>query len=232
MRMVTRLTLALVVWATVAAAQTRDVALNLDLNDRTGPLEINHFALAQGGLTEEPLWTDRVPEVKALNPALIRFFAQPYFDVLPAPNTYDWRKLDETVDLIHRTGAEPLMDITLKPKLLYPKIDPKVVYPNDWKQWDDLIFNMARHYKGRIHYWEIGDECEIGEDSGCAYECTPENYSVYYQHTAEAIMQADPEAHVGGPTIASYNHPLLPYFLNYVETHKLPLHFVSWHVYS
>jgi hypothetical protein len=39
-----------------ASPQTRNISLRLNLNDTTGPLEIDRFALGQGGLSEEPMW--------------------------------------------------------------------------------------------------------------------------------------------------------------------------------
>ncbi len=157
-----------------AAAQLHTIDLKLNLDDKMGAMNIDRLAsLAQGGLSAEPIWTNRVPEIRAIHPKLIRFFAQAYFDVLPAKDTYNWKEMDAWVDMIRKTGAEPLMDIMLKPRLLFPKIDPAVMEPSSWKQWDGLIYNMALHYKNRVHYWEVGDECELGEGSGCPYQCTP-----------------------------------------------------------
>ena len=46
--------------AMLAPAQSRTVALRLNLSDTAGPLEIDRFALGQGGLSEERMWADRV----------------------------------------------------------------------------------------------------------------------------------------------------------------------------
>ena len=45
-----------------ASPQVRNVSVRLSLNDSAGPLEIDHFALGQGGLSEEPMWADRAAE--------------------------------------------------------------------------------------------------------------------------------------------------------------------------
>ncbi len=60
----------------------------------------------------------------------------------------------------------------------------------------------------------------------------PENYAVYYKHTVEAILRADPGSHVGGPAVAQFDSQMLPALLNFVEANKVPLHFVSWHLYD
>jgi hypothetical protein len=63
-----------------ASPQSRNISLRLNLNDTAGPLEIDRFALGQGGLSEEPMWADRVAEIRDLHPRLIRLFIQEYFD--------------------------------------------------------------------------------------------------------------------------------------------------------
>jgi len=118
---------------------------------------------------------------------------------------------------------------------LFPTVDQDVVEPQDYKQWDELIFNLVRHYKQRgsgIRYWEVANEPDIGEDGGCPYRFKPENYVRYYQHTTAAILRADPDARVGGPALAGWKSPLLPALLESAAAGQAALHFVSWHTYD
>lgn len=219
----------------IATAQGRPVQVRVDLAARLGPLEIDRFALGQGGLSEEPMWADRMAEIRALKPRLIRLFLQEYFDLLPAPDRYHWTTLDASVDLILKTGAKPLMCIAFKPRVLYPKIDQNIVEPTSWEAWEKLIYAMVRRYKERgagIRYWEVSNEPDIGENGGCPYRFTPENYLRYYQHTVAAILRADPEARVGGPALANPESPILPALLDFCSANKIPLHFISWHIYN
>ncbi len=39
----------------------------LDLSGKLAPLEIDHMALGQGGLSEQPMWDDRVNEIRMLS---------------------------------------------------------------------------------------------------------------------------------------------------------------------
>jgi hypothetical protein len=218
-----------------APSQNRTVALRLNLSDTAGPLEIDRFALGQGGLSEEPMWADRVAEIRDLHPRVIRLFVQEYFDLLPEHGRYHWDTLNESVDLIRKTGATPLMNIDFKPKVLYPAIDHAIVDPTSYEEWEQLIYNMVLHYKERgsgIRYWEVSNEPDIGENGGCPYLFTPENYTRYYQHTVAAVMRADPEARVGGPALAGSRSAILPALLSFCEAGKAPLHFVSWHIYN
>ena len=218
-----------------AYAQTQPISVRFFLKERQGPLEIDKFALGQGGLSEEPMWDDRVAEIRALSPRIIRLFIQEYFDLLPARDRYYFETLDRSVDTILKTGAKPLMCICFKPKILFPVVNQDIVEPNDYDQWEKLIFNIVRHYKNRgagIRYWEVANEPDIGEDGGCPYRFKPDSYCRYYQHTVAAIVRADPNALVGGPALANANSPILPALLDFCTKEETPLHFVSWHIYS
>lgn len=217
------------------SAPQRNATVRVSFTQRTGTLDIQRIGLGQGGLSAEPMWDSRMAEIRALRPRLIRIFLQEYFDLLPQRGKYHFDKLDENVDLILKTGATPLMAIAFKPKVLFPVVDQDMVEPNSWKDWEELIFQLVRHYKKRgagIRYWEVGNEPDIGEDGGCPYRFNPENYARYYRHTAAAILRADPEARVGGPALANVRSPILPALLQDASAGKVPLHFVSWHIYS
>jgi hypothetical protein len=221
--------------AVPSSSQNRTVTLHLNLTDTAGPMEMDRFALGQGGLSEDPIWADRAAEVRDLHPRLIRLFVQEYFDLLPDHGRYHWDTLDESVDLIRKTGATPLLNIDFKPKVLYPTVDQKIVDPTSYEEWEQLIYEMVRHFKERGAgglFWEVSNEPDIGEDGGCPYLFTPENYTRYYQHTVAAVMRADPQAHVGGPALANSGSAILPALLAFCDVGKAPLHFVSWHIYN
>jgi hypothetical protein len=219
----------------VACSQEKAVQVTVFPENRLGPLEIDRMALGQGGLSDEPMWQDRIAEIRALRPRLIRLFIQEYFDLLPERGRYHFDTLDRSVETILKTDAKPLMCICFKPRVLFPVINQDIVEPNDYDQWEKLIFELVRRYKQRgagIRYWEISNEPDIGEDGGCPYRFRPESYTRYYKHTVEAILRADPEARVGGPALASVRSPILPALLDFCGKEKVPLHFISWHIYS
>ncbi len=227
--------IAVAISMSTALAQTRTATLTLDFAKDAGAMEMNHIALGQGGLSPDPIWHNRVAEIRALHPRIIRLFVQEYFDVLPAPGKYHFDTLDQSVGDIVQAGAIPLMALTIKPKVLYPKVDQDVVDPNDYGQWEQLIFAMVDHYKQKGltgFYWEVGNEGDIGESGGSPYRFTPENYVGYYRHTIEAVLRADPTAHVGGPAMAGWKSPILPALIAYCDKENVPLNFVSWHIYD
>ncbi|MBN1509417.1 MAG: hypothetical protein JW955_21400 [Sedimentisphaerales bacterium] len=221
--------------AAAAFAQNEPVQVTVSLNERLGPMKIDQFALGQGGLSEDPMWDSRIAEVRALRPRIIRLFIQEYSDLLPAKGKYHFETLDRSVEMILRAGAKPLMCICFKPRVLFPVVDHDVVEPNDYGQWEELIFHLVRHYSQRgagIRYWEVANEPDIGESGGCPYRFKPDSYCRYYQHTVSAILRADPNALVGGPALAWWGSPILPALLDLCSRDKVPLHFVSWHIYS
>ncbi len=226
-------TAAMVLVALAAVAQTARV--QVVFTNRLGPLNISRMALGQGGMSDAPMWDSRVAEVRALKPRVIRLFVQEYFNLLPEHGRFHFETLDRSVDTILRTGAEPLMCLCFKPRVLFPKIDQDIVEPTDYTEWEDLIFRLVRHFQergARIRYWEISNEPDIGEDGGCPYRFKPDSYVRYYSHTAAAILRADPEARVGGPALASVRSPILPALLEAARTNQTPLHFISWHTYT
>jgi xylan 1,4-beta-xylosidase len=229
------LLLALSCGAMTTTAQLQTAQVQVVFGERLGPLEIDKMALGQGGLSEEPMWADRIPEIRALRPRLIRLFLQEYYDLLPERGRFHFETLDRSVDTILATGAKPLMCICFKPRALFPEVNQDIVEPADYAAWEELIFNLVRHCKARgagIRYWEVANEPDIGEDGGCPYRFKPESYVRYYRRTTAAILRADPEARVGGPALASSRSPILPALLDSCSTNSWPLHFVSWHIYS
>jgi hypothetical protein len=216
-------------------AQTREVSVNVSFGERLGPLEIDRMALGQGGLSDEPMWDSRIVAIRALRPRLIRLFIQEYFRLLPERGHYHFESLDRSVDTILKAGAKPLMCICFKPRVLFPAINHDLVAPNDDAEWERLITALVKHYRDRnagIRNWEIANEPDIGESGGCPYRFQPESYVRYYRQTAAAVLRADPQAHVGGPALANVRSPILPALLNACDQDQIPLHFISWHIYS
>jgi hypothetical protein len=219
------------------ATRAAGARVTVDFAQRLSPLKTGLLSLGQGGLSAEPMWDSRVVEIRALRPRLIRLFIQEYFELLPKRGRYHFTALDRSVDTILRAGAQPLMCICFKPPVLFPEINQDRVEPEDYAAWEELIFQLARHYRERgagIRYWEVANEPDLGEDGGCPYRFQPDSYVRYYQHTAAALRRADPEARVGGPALANVRSPILPALLDAAQADRArtPLDFVSWHIYS
>src|ERR1043165_9440655 len=104
------LVMAAIGWCSIVAmAQNAAVKVAVNFTNRLGPMNIDHMALGQGGLSDQPMFADRVAELRALNPRLIRLFIQEFFNLLPESGRYRFISLDGSVDTILASGAKPLM---------------------------------------------------------------------------------------------------------------------------
>lgn len=212
------------------------VALTVDTSQSIGSIDLTRYALGQGGLSDQPMFDSEVDQVRQLHPKTIRLFVQEYFNLYPARGKYHWTTLDKSIETILATGAKPLMCLCFKPKVFFPKIDDKIVQPNSYPEWEQLIEHLVRHCnvekKYGIKYWEVGNEVDIGESGGSPYKFTPDEYTNFYKHTADAILRADPKANVGGPALANYHSPIGTALIKYCGAGKAPLSFFSWHIYN
>ena len=211
------------------------VQLRLDAASAGDHLDLTRYSLSHGGISPLPEFNEHLPHLRQLKPKIIRFFMLEYYDTFPAKGVYDWTKLDHMLSAIVATGAHPMPCICYKPKWLFPKIDDKIIHPTSYPDWEQLIVEMVRHCKEKnfgIEYWEIGNEGDFGEQGGCPYCFTAENYPVYYTHTVNAILRADPTAKVGGPALADYRGPMTDSIIEHCGKGNAPLHFFSWHMYA
>jgi len=48
-----------------ASARAQPVQVQVDFAERLGPLELDRMALGQGGLSDDPMWADRIVEIRA-----------------------------------------------------------------------------------------------------------------------------------------------------------------------
>ena len=210
--------------------------VTVNAKDATGPLEAWRQSLGHGGINSTPLPDRVVDGVAKLRPRLIRVFIQEFFVVYPEHGRFDWSKLDPYMDALDRTGAKVVAAITIKPKPIYPKVDPGVWRPNDVAEWQRVIHAMVKRYsvdKQIVTYWEIGNETDIGENGGCPYLIPdPAQYAEYYKMTIRPILDAFPAAKVGGPAVANAGGDYLARFVECCAKEKMQLDFVSWHLYS
>jgi xylan 1,4-beta-xylosidase len=217
-----------------APAPVIDVAV--DLAAEEGPLEVWRHGLGHGGVNPRPL-PDRVVQGAAkLKPRLIRVFIQEFFQVYPEHGRFDWGRLDPYMDALARTDAKVVAAITIKPRPLFPEVDPAVWRPNDVAEWQRVIAALVRRYsvdRPLVTYWEVGNETDIGEQGGCPYLIPKAaDYAAYYRMTSEPILATFPQAKVGGLAVANGDGDLLPGFVDLCAKDGTRVDFVSWHLYA
>jgi xylan 1,4-beta-xylosidase len=218
------------------AASPVQVTISIDTSGALGPIDLTRYALGQGGLSELPMIDAHVDQIRQLHPQTINFFVQEYFDLYPAHGRFHWVTLDKSIRTVLATGAKPIMNLCFKPKVLYPKIDDTIVDPADYREWEELIYQLVRHCNHDqgfdIEYWLVANEGDIGEPGGVPYKFpTPQIYLAYYHHTVTAIRRADPKAKVGGPAPANYQSPFVDALIDSAGRGDVPLDFLCFHLY-
>ncbi|HVN81833.1 MAG TPA: hypothetical protein VMW38_22815 [Terriglobia bacterium] len=211
--------------------------LVVDTSRSSGPIDLTRYALGQGGLSDQPMISDRVDQIAQLHPQTIHVFLQEYFNLYPAHHQYHWETLDKTMEAIRATGARPVVSLCIKPRVLYPQVKDEIGDPTDYAEWEELVYLVVKHCnqdrKYGIEYWILTNEADIGEPGGVPFKfLTRESYLRYYQHTASAIHRADPHAKVGGPSPANTASPQVEDLIAAAGEGKVPLDFLSFHGYN
>ena len=166
---------------------------------------MDHMGVGQGGLPGTHVGGSRAgnPRAPSAHDSIV---CPGVFRLLPKAGHYHFDTLDQSVNTILQTGAKPLMCLCFKPHVLFPEVNQDIVEPNNYAAWDELIFQLVKHYQKQhagIVYWEIGNEPDIGESGGCPYRFKADSYVRYYHHTTSAILRADAKVRVGGPAVSS-----------------------------
>lgn len=210
--------------------------LTVNFDQVVGELDYSRQMVGIGGANVSPIPENIIQPIKDLENNMIRVFLQEYFFVYPDHNVFDWNKLDAFMDSLEKTGAKILASICLKPKVLYPAVDPKIFWPNDEAEWQNVVYELVRRYSVErriVTHWGVLNEINIGENGGCPHEIkNPDDYYAFYRMTVEAIVKAWPEAKVGGPSLAGFDKPYMEKFIKLVSENKTPCHFVSYNIYS
>jgi len=210
--------------------------ITLDVKNRAGILELYRHGLGQGGISPKPLTENVVQAVRMTKPRLIRIFIQEFFEIYPSHGKFKWGKLDAYMKTLDETGAKVVASITLKPPVLFPKIDHTIFMPNNIEEFQNVIYQLVKRYsveKKIITHWEILNETDIGELGGAPYLITgADDYLKFYRMVSQPILKAFPKAKIGGAAVANTDRDLLYEFIEKCGKTGTQLDFITWHTYS
>jgi len=233
-RIVRILTILLTLDAALLAAEP--VRLRVDFSRPDGSWAMPALALGQGGLQGDPMIEPHTKEIRQLRPRTIRLFLSEYYRIYPDHDRYDWTRLDRELRAVRATGARPTLSLAMKPPALYPKVDHFLVHPNNYDEWERLCEALARHCREagfEVAAWEVCNEPDIGENGGTPHFFrNAADYNQLYTRTVAGLLRGDPQAQVGGPAVASADSFLVEGLIGHCATNGVPLHFLSWHLYS
>jgi xylan 1,4-beta-xylosidase len=154
---------------------------------------------------------------------------------------YNFSYVDQIYDGLLAGGVRPLVELSFMPRQLASRdvrhsfwYHPVITPPKDYRRWDELIEALARHLVERYGilevrrwYFEVWNEPNLDFWAGSPRQQT---YWTLYAHTARALKRVDGELRVGGPATAQA--AWIPDFISFTSTHKIPVDFVSTHVYG
>src|SRR5579863_7943181 len=154
---------------------------------------------------------------------------------------YNFSYVDQIYDGLLANGVKPFVELSFMPnqlaarQILHPFwYKPDISPPKDWSKWDDLIGAFAAHLIDRYGidevaswYFEVWNEPNLDFWAGEPKQGT---YWELYEHTAKALKKVNARLRVGGPATAQA--AWVPAFIRYCADNKVPLDFVSTHVYA
>ena len=154
---------------------------------------------------------------------------------------YNFSYVDQIYDGLLENGVRPFVELSFMPRKLAARealhvfyYHPNVAPPRDYAKWDALIAAFAGHLIERYGidevaqwYFEVWNEPNLDFWAGIPAQST---YFTLYDHTATALKAVNPRLKVGGPSTAQA--AWIPAFIRHTAEKKVPLDFVSTHVYA
>ena len=165
-----------------------------------------------------------------------------YFEDGAGKPIYNWQYIDELYDFLISIKVRPFVEFGFMPKALASADKmlsfwfwkPNITPPKDYGKWDDLVKALVTHWTERYGeaevkqwYFEVWNEPNL---KNIFWVGTQDDYFRLYKETATAIKAISPAYRVGGPATAG--NAWIPEFINYCNTNKVPVDFVSTHTYG
>lgn len=156
--------------------------------------------------------------------------------------SYNFSYVDQIYDGLLAAGVKPYVELGFMPEALSSDpskhhsfwYQPNVMPPKSYAEWDALIRAFAKHLIDRYGidevatwYFEVWNEPNIDFWGGEPRQST---YFELYDHTARALKSVSERLRVGGPATAQA--AWVPAFLAHVHKVRVPIDFVSSHVYG
>jgi hypothetical protein len=143
--------------------------------------------------------------------------------------TYDFSLIDQESQLMLQHGVTPYWDYTYAPFPLQTGGNPSN-QPSPLSGWQQMTQAFASHFKTSnlpVAVHEVWNE----PDGGIFYTGSLSDYEALYAASIAGLRAGDPDAVLGGPTIA-YNTSFNSSFLQYLNSNNLPLNVETFHSYG
>lgn len=152
----------------------------------------------------------------------------------PDKLTYNFTDFDRFTDSLLQRNIQPMYALGYTPQPLQRTLGVWADPPSDLAAWRTICRDYAAHWRttGRcVTHYEIWNE---PDNPPFFFRGTKTDYFEIYRHGALGVKEGDPQALVGGPTVAAlhHDHSWIIAFLDYVTSESLPLDFLSFHNYG
>ncbi|HEV2175483.1 MAG TPA: hypothetical protein VGR71_18040, partial [Nitrospira sp.] len=150
---------------------------------------------------------------------------------------FNFLYVDQIYDFMLDHGVRPFVELSFMPEAFASSGNRIFAYkgnvspPKDWKNWYQMVQSFTDHCAKRygikeVRGWkfEVWNEPNIGFWAG-----TQEQYFELYKQSVQAVKDVDKDLQVGGPATAQL--AWIPDLIAYCSENKVPLDFVSTHVY-
>lgn len=231
--------LAFALAATGAEAEERTIAV--DTAGSLGALNEDLHGTTQGSANQGVI--DRLAAIRQRHIRIDTWFEQGVYDCASAP---DFTALDDRVESVRATGAEPLVIIDYMPPCLSrytgptfgnpPQPDPSRHPPSDYDAWEVLVQTTIHHLATTpgldVRWFEAWNEPNLPQ----FFQGTIADYLSIFDRIEKALGDVRAETgldlRLGGPAIAFPDPVWLSTFLAHVVANHRRLDFVSWHWYA
>ncbi len=157
---------------------------------------------------------------------------------------YNWSYIDELFDFFKKVNIKPFVELGFMPFEIRNSDEvmfwwkANVSQPRDIDLWTDLVKEFIKHCINRYGlkevetwYFEVWNEPDL---EYVFWIGGKESYFEFYKETALAIKSISSNLKVGGPSIThqiTMDSTWLEDYLIYCSINKIPLDFVSLHIY-
>ncbi len=124
-------------------------------------------------------------------------------DVEREPGARDWSRMDQVVELARQNGLELYINLaggnlpwqtSHEPGTPKPTNSYSQYVPRDLGQWSDFVTEFASRYRGKVGYFQVGNESDTKE---FFQPFSAESYLRFLKAGYEAVKKGNPDAKVG-----------------------------------
>ncbi|HEX4284241.1 MAG TPA: hypothetical protein VHZ28_04060 [Terracidiphilus sp.] len=153
------------------------------------------------------------------------------------PGHFNFLYVDQIYDFMLDHGVRPFVELSFMPESFASSANRIFAYrgnvspPRHWQDWHDMVHAFTDHCVKRYGLAEVrGWKFEVWNEPNISFWAgSQQEYFELYRQSALAVKKVDGQLQVGGPSTAQLGW--IPELIQYCTDKRVPLDFVSTHVY-